>query len=137
MELERQPAEFDDPATMSTIEDQAIRVVQRQVELFNLRNLDQFMGLFEEDALVMDGWTGEVIARGGTEIRPRYEKRFQTPVDCQFIGRLALGNVVVDREVITGLPGGESVQCLAAYTVNVQKARISQCLLFWGEPPPG
>lgn len=120
---------------MLTIEQQAVRVVQRQVELYNLRDLDQFMTLFTDDAQVFDGWTGNLIARGLAEIRPRYEKRFLTPIWCRFIGRLVLGNVVVDREVVGGLPDDASVECLAVYTVNVTSAKISKCVLFWGQPP--
>lgn len=120
---------------IESIEDQSIRVVQRQVELYNQHDLEKFLALFDDDALVLNGWTSQVIALGITEIRTRYEKRFQTPVYCQFIGRLALGNVVVDREVVTGLPNGESVQCLAEYTINLKTSKISKCVLFWGEPP--
>jgi len=118
-----------------TLEEQAIRVVQRQVELYNLRDLDQFMTVFTEDAEVFDGWTGKLVARGVTEIRPRYQQRFLTPVNCRFIGRLVLGNIVVDREVISGLPDDASVECLAVYTVDVAAMKISKCVLFWGQPP--
>lgn len=37
--------------------------------------------------------------------RKRYESRFQTEVHSELLGRLCLGNVVVDREIITGRPG--------------------------------
>jgi hypothetical protein len=30
-------------------------------------------------------------------LRPRYVERFKTPVHCELIGRMILGNVVVDR----------------------------------------
>ena len=118
-----------------TLEEEAIRVVQRQVELYNLRDLDRFMTVFTEDAQIFDGWTGKLVARGVTGIRPRFQQRFLTPVRCRFIGRLVLGNIVVDREVVSGLPDGTSVECLAVYTVNVPAAKISKCVLFWGQPP--
>lgn len=121
--------------SIPTLEEQAIRVVQRQVELYNLGDIDQFMTVFTEDAQVFDGWTGKIVARGITEIRPRYEQRFLTPVSCRFVGRLVLGNIVVDREAVSGLPDGASVECLAVYTVNILAAKISKCVLFWGQPP--
>ncbi len=44
--------------------------------------------------------------------RPRYVERFKTPVHCELLGRLVLGNVVVDRCVcisvrlcISSMPG--------------------------------
>jgi putative hydrolase of HD superfamily len=117
------------------MEDLAVQVVQRQVDCYNRRDLGRFLTLFAEDAEVFDGWTGALIARGVVEIRPRYEKRFQDPIHCQFIGRLVLGNVVVDREVISGLPNGSPVQCMAEYTVNIRTEKIVKCVLFWDKPP--
>jgi hypothetical protein len=39
---------------------------------------------------------------GAVTCRKRYESRFQTEVHSELLGRLCLGNVVVDREIITG-----------------------------------
>lgn len=73
--------------------------------------------------------TGEVIARGVAELRPRYVERFKTPVHCELLGRLACGDTVVDRERITGLPGGGVADCMAVYTVK--RGKITRMQLLW------
>ena len=47
----------------------------------------------------------------------RYVERFKTAVHFELISRVCLGSVVVDREVISGLPGGGVADCMAFYTV--------------------
>jgi hypothetical protein len=77
----------------------------------------------------LDTETGAVIASSSAELRPRYAKRFETPVHCELIGRLACGDTVVDRERITGLPGGAAADCMAVYTVKGGK--IQRMQLLW------
>lgn len=98
---------------MQTQESAAL--VQRQLELYNARDVDAFMTLFRDDVHVSDGITGAVIATSKAELRPRYVERFKGPVNCELLGRLVLGNVVVDREIITGLPDDGVADCLATY----------------------
>lgn len=54
-----------------------------------------------------DGVTGAMIANSKEALRPRYVERFKSPVHCELLGRLVLGNVVVDREIITGVQRGQ------------------------------
>lgn len=42
------------------------------------------------------------MAEGTAQLRARYTARFQTEVHSELLGRLCLGDVVVDREIITG-----------------------------------
>lgn len=72
-----------------------------------------------------------MLAKGHAEIRPRYEKRFsESPVFCEVVGRLCNGRVVVDREVITNLPGGGSANVLAVYQVN-DEGLINRVQFVW------
>jgi hypothetical protein len=73
------------------------------------------MAILSDDCVATNAVTGEVLAQGKVELRRRYEARFQTNVYSELLGRLCLGSVVVDREIITGLPDGESADCLATY----------------------
>lgn len=59
-----------------------------------------------------------LAASNKAEVRPRYEKRFSTPVRAELLGRLVLGPVVHDREVIHGLPDNGVADCLATYVVD-------------------
>lgn len=95
----------------------ALEVVQKQLECYNARDLDNFMALMAPDVLVMETETGKVLARSAEELRPRYVERFKTPVHCELVGRLHLGDTVIDREVIRGLPDNAEADCMATYTV--------------------
>lgn len=46
--------------------------MQRQLELYNARDLEPFMQLFTDDVYVSDGITGAVIASSKEQLRPRY-----------------------------------------------------------------
>ncbi|GBF92024.1 hypothetical protein Rsub_04748 [Raphidocelis subcapitata] len=109
--------------------DEAIRVVQRQLEAYNARDLEAFLAVFDDDVQAVDAETGAQIATSAAELRPRYERRFQTAVHCELLGRLACGDTVVDRERISGLPGGEWADCMAVYTVKGGK--IVRMQLLW------
>jgi predicted house-cleaning NTP pyrophosphatase (Maf/HAM1 superfamily) len=109
----------------------AASIAQRQLELYNARRVDPFLELFAEDVIVADGLTGAIIATSREELRPRYVERFATPVHCELLGRLVLGNVVVDREVITGLPDGGVADCLATYVCDVDANEIKRITFVW------
>jgi hypothetical protein len=116
-----------------SIHDDAVRVVQKQLEYYNARDLDQFMSLMAPEVQTIDATTGKVLASGVDELRPRYVERFKTPVHCELLGRLCCGNVVVDREVITGLPDGAVADCLATYTV--EDGKITKIQFVWMPRP--
>ena len=85
--------------------------------------------LWPPAAQVIDSESGKVIARSAAELRPRYVERFRSPVHCELVGRLHLGDTVVDREVITGLPDGAVADCMATYTVR--GGRIQRMSFVW------
>lgn len=76
----------------------------------------------------LDAETGAVIASSTAELRPRYVTRFQTPVHCELLARVVCGDTVVDRERISGLPGGAVADCMAMYTVKGGKIKRMQLL---------
>lgn len=61
--------------------------------------------------------------------RKRYEARFQTDVHSELLGRLCLGNVVVDREIISGLPDAAVADCLATY--HCESGKIKKMSFVW------
>ena len=116
---------------LSLVEQKAVAIAQRQLELYNLREVDPFMELFADDVIVMDGLTGKITASNKNELRPRYVARFQTPVHCELLGRLVIGNTVVDREIITGLPNGDVADCMATYVCDVAANNIKRINFVW------
>eukprot|EP00287_Rhodomonas_sp_CCMP768_P001046 CAMPEP_0196745722 /NCGR_PEP_ID=MMETSP1091-20130531/62915_1 /TAXON_ID=302021 /ORGANISM="Rhodomonas sp., Strain CCMP768" /LENGTH=118 /DNA_ID=CAMNT_0042092547 /DNA_START=110 /DNA_END=466 /DNA_ORIENTATION=- len=95
-----------------------VEAAEVQLKWYNERNVDEFLTVFSDDCVLQDLRTGEILATGKAEIRPRYEKRFSTPVHAKLVGRLNVGNVVTDQEHITGLPDGAEATVLAVYHVT-------------------
>ncbi|EKX42561.1 hypothetical protein GUITHDRAFT_73934 [Guillardia theta CCMP2712] len=106
-----------------------------QLELYNKRDADEFMTLFDPDCQLLDLQTGKELARGHDQIRARYIERFKSPVYCSLYGRLAIGKVVVDREHISGLPNGAEANCMAVYQVN-ERGLIHRVQFVWEDIKP-
>lgn len=72
-----------------------------------------------------------VVVAATVACRKRYQARFQTEVHSELLGRLCLGNVVVDREVISGLPDdqGRTADCLATY--HCEGGKIKKMSFVW------
>jgi len=104
-------------------------VVQKQLEAYNARDIDAFMALMADDCVAKDAVTGAVMAQGHEQLRARYENRFKTAVYSELLGRLCLGDVVVDREIITGLPDGAAADCLATY--HCKGGKITRMEFVW------
>lgn len=77
----------------------------------------------------IDQLTGAELGRGHAALRARYASRFQTAVHSELLGRLVLGAVVVDREIITGLPDGGAADCLATY--HIADGKIQKMEFVW------
>ncbi|PNH11080.1 hypothetical protein TSOC_002143 [Tetrabaena socialis] len=110
---------------------EAAAIVQKQLELYNAREVAPFMELFTDDVHVSDGISGAVIATSKEALTPRYVERFKGPVHCELLGRLVLGNVVVDREIITGLPDNGVADCMATYVCDTAAGKISKITFVW------
>jgi uncharacterized protein (TIGR02246 family) len=85
------------------------RVAERQIEAFNRRDLEGFMALYAEDAVVTEFPSGRVLWRGKGAIRQRYADMFRTlpsnfpPVRVE--PRIVDGGFVIDHEVWDAKPG--------------------------------
>ncbi len=82
-------------------------LANRQLAAYNARNLDAFCALFSEDVVVYDVPTGAVTLQGMEAFRANYANRFSTPgLHCEILSRMDLGDFAIDRERVTGIPGG-------------------------------
>jgi predicted house-cleaning NTP pyrophosphatase (Maf/HAM1 superfamily) len=123
---------------MSETEKASISLASRQLEHYNARDLEPFMDLFADDVIITDIDTGTIIASNKDEMRPRYVKRFEsTELHCELICRTVLDNVVIDKEVITGLPNGDVADCIATYVCDVKNDKISRVSFVWRVRPRG
>jgi uncharacterized protein (TIGR02246 family) len=81
-----------------------IEVVSAQVDAYNARDLETFLGFYRPDAMIEDG-TGQVLMSGHDAMRAFYGQIFRQSPDlrCEIRNRIAVGPYVADEEAISGL----------------------------------
>lgn len=95
-------------------------VVLRQVDSYNARDLEGFLSAYHMDAVIERSATGEVVARGREQMRPRYAKLFSgnPGIRCEVAGMVVQGDFVVLSENISGLSDGGRRDGLLVYQVK-------------------
>lgn len=85
----------------------AIAVIQAQLDAFNARDIDGLMATYAPDAEQYQ-LHGSLLARGHEQMRARYLARFDEPdLHARLLSRTVMDNVVVDFEIITrNFPNG-------------------------------
>jgi len=104
----------------------AVDIVQAQLDAYNVQNVDLFCACFADDAVLGD-LNGAVSCQGIESVRQRYAKLFAEHPDnrAELLNRIALGEVVVDEELISRGKGAAPFRALALYTVkNGRIARV-------------
>ncbi|MHC5079125.1 MAG: nuclear transport factor 2 family protein [Planctomycetota bacterium] len=94
-------------------------IVARQVHAYNERDVDAFTACYSPDILITDLVHGKIIASGAGELRRLYTnvvEKTQT-LHCDVVGRITYDRVVIDREIVTGLPGNRELHAVAIYEV--------------------
>lgn len=99
-------------------------VAQAQLDAYNAHDLDAHCAHFSDDVQVAD-FNGAVTVDGLAAYRARYAKVFADYPENKavLVGRLAVGNVVVDHERVSRSPTAEPFEVIAIYTVTDGKIR--------------
>ncbi len=105
----------------------AERVVQRQLDAYNAKDLDALLSTYAPSA---EQWElhGALLAAGHAQIRSRMAARFAEPdLHAQLLKRVVMGDVVVDHERVTRTfpEGPGTVEMLCIYEVagdSIRKA---------------
>jgi len=108
--------------------------VSQQLDAYNARDIDAFMAWWAEDCEYYQ-FPSHLLARGTDAIRQRHVERFKEPnLHGMLMERIVVGNVVVDKEVVTRtFPDGPGeVDVLAIY--EVEHGRISKAWFKMGTP---
>lgn len=94
-----------------------LTVAQAQLDAYNAQDLDAYMTYFTEDCVV-SGLNGTPTETSAAAVRTRYAKAFaQFPQNkAELKGRIAVGNTIVDHELVIRTPGGEQFEIIAIYT---------------------
>ena len=88
-----------------------------QLDAYNAQDLEKYVSYFTEDCIV-SGLNGTPTETSRDAIKARYAKAFaQFPQNkAELKNRIAVGNTVVDHELVIRAPGGEQFEIIAIYT---------------------
>ncbi len=100
-------------------------VVQQQVNAYNARDIEAFLATYSPRIKIFDH-PNSLLWSGLDEMREAYTPRFKNAphLHCEIINRIILGNFVIDREKITGLPDDQVINAAVIY--EVQEGLIQQ-----------
>jgi hypothetical protein len=92
-------------------------IASKQLDAYNAQDLDTYVSFFAADCVV-SGLNGVPSETSRDAIKARYAKAFaQFPQNKAVLkNRIAVGNTVVDHELVIRAPGGEQFEVIAIYT---------------------
>ena len=94
-----------------------VDIASKQLDAYNAQDLDTYVSFFVPDCIV-SGLNGTPTETSREAIRARYAKAFETfPQNkAELKNRIAVGNTVVDHELVIRKPGGEQFEIIAIYS---------------------
>ena len=94
-------------------------LAQRQLNAYNLRNIDAFLEPYSDSVRVYN-FPDQLLYVGKEIMRNGYKSFFdQTPeLHCKLLNRIVEGNTVIDHELVTGLPNGSTINAVAIYKIR-------------------
>jgi hypothetical protein len=102
---------------VSVLHNPNIDIAQNQLDAYNAQDLDTYVSFFAQDCVV-SGLNGTPTETSRAALHARYAKAFaQFPQNKAVLkSRIAVGNTVVDHELVIRAPGGEQFEIIAIYT---------------------
>lgn len=97
-----------------------VEVIRKQLTAYNNHALEDFIELFAPNVAVYDLKSSEKVLEGIDQLRERYGDRFDTSPNLysKLLGRVSLGDIVIDDESISGFGGDNDVRIIAIYEVR-------------------
>ena len=98
------------------IKETPLVLVQRQLNAYNCRNIDAFLAPYADD-IELYSFPNKLLAKGKEEMKKQYTF-FKTVPDlhCQIKERIIQGNIIIDKESVTGF-GSKPVEATAIYEI--------------------
>ena len=104
----------------------AADIAQGQLDAYNRQDLDAHCAFYADDVVVAD-LNGAENVRGIAAYRARYEKMFTDFPEnrADLVGRIIVGDTVIDHERVARAPTGDTFDVAAIYTIRDDKiARV-------------
>lgn len=97
----------------------AASCVDAQIEAYVARDTVRFAACYAQDASCVSLTSGRILASDRDEIARVWGELFaRREARFELVGRLLLGNLVVDHERVTNVETGVVVEAIAAYEVR-------------------
>ena len=106
----------------SLVEETPEALVQRQLNGYNLRNIDAFLEPYADDVEIYN-YPDQLVSKGKENMRLGYSQMFQTVpnLHCELKGRLIRGNIVIDQEYVQF--GDKILEAIAIYHIENNKIK--------------
>jgi len=103
------------------IRETPLALVQRQLNAFNARNPDAFLEPYADSVEIYD-FPGKLLGKGKRAMTKMYADFFKTTPElhCEIIGRILQGNMVIDKERVSGV-GDLKNEATAIYYIENNK----------------
>ena len=94
-------------------------LAQIQLNAYNARDLDAFLSVYADDVEVYL-FPNKLLYKGKETMKKKYGGFFAKAkqLHCQLVKRITLGNFVIDREHVTGVPGKPAIDAVAMYEIE-------------------
>ena len=104
------------------LKDTPTDLAQRQLNGYNLRNIDAFLEPYAEDVEVYN-YQDKLLFKGKESMRKSYSQMFEntTNLHCELVGRIVQGNIVIDKERIQF--GNKIIEATAIYHIENNKIK--------------
>lgn len=104
------------------LQDKPADLAQRQLNAYNLRNIDAFLEPYAEDVEIYI-YPDQLQSKGKAAMRTSYSKMFEnTPnLHCELVSRIAQGNIVIDKERVQF--GDRVLEAIAIYHIENNKIK--------------
>ena len=105
------------------VEETPLALVQRQLNAYNLRNIDGFLEPYADDVELYT-FPDKLIGKGKDNMRNLYSAFFEhvPALHCEIQSRIVKGKVVIDHERVTGTGKG-NLDAIAIYHIENNKIK--------------
>ena len=109
-----------DPENLVSITPELL--VQQQLNAYNARNIEAFLEPYSDDVEIYT-FPNTLISKGKDGMRKSYTEMFtKLPnLHCELKGRIVQGNIVIDRESVSGIRSNTNVEATAVYEIKNHK----------------
>ena len=105
------------------VKETPLALVQRQLNAYNLRNVDAFLEPYADDVELYT-FPDKLIGKGKDNMRKQYSAFFERvpALHCEILDRIVKGTVIIDHESVSG-HGNKKLDAVAIYHIENNKIK--------------